>query len=83
MDTIGGVMATPEEFYKPNEQLLENLAKFVRNYRHEHNLTQRQLADMCSFHYKFIQTLETKKRNVSISAFVQLAEGLDTNLATY
>jgi len=76
MDTIGSIMAKAEEQYQPNEQLLENLAKFVRDYRKEHGLTQRELADKCSFHYKFIQTLETKKRNISISAFAQLAEGM-------
>lgn len=79
MDTIGSIMAKAEEQYQPNEQLLENLAKFVRDYRKEHGLTQKALADKCSFHYKFIQTLETKKRNISISAFVQLADGMGIN----
>ncbi len=72
-------MATPEEFFKPNPRLLKNLAAFIKAYRIKHQITQVQLAEQCGFHHKFIQTLETKHRNVSISAFVQLAEGLKIN----
>ncbi len=72
-------MATPEEFFKPNPALLEKLAVFIKDYRMKHRLTQVQLAEQCGFHHKFIQTLETKHRNISISAFVQLAEGLKLN----
>jgi transcriptional regulator with XRE-family HTH domain len=70
-------MAMPEEFYKPNTKLLEAFASYVKAYRKENKLTQRQLADKCGFHYKFIQTLETQHRNISLSAFVQLANGIE------
>jgi transcriptional regulator with XRE-family HTH domain len=70
-------MAKPDSIYQPNEDLLKRLGAFLRSYRKKHGLTQQQLGDMCDFHGKFIQTLETRPRNISISAFVQLAEGLN------
>lgn len=70
-------MAVPEKFYEANEELLTNLSEAVRSYRKKESLTQQKLAEKCGFHYKFIQTLETKRRNISISAFVQLAKGMD------
>lgn len=70
-------MATPEKFYEANEILLTKLSDEIRSYRKKMNLTQQKLAEKCGFHYKFIQTLETKKRNISISAFVQLSKGMD------
>lgn len=69
-------MATPDNFYEANETLLTNLGDEIKSYRKKMNLTQQKLAEKCGLHYKFIQTLETKKRNISISAFVQLAKGL-------
>ncbi len=72
-------MATPEEFFKPNKKLLLSLSRYVKSHRIKQGLTQKELAEQCGFHYKFIQTLETKKRNISISAFIQLAVGLKIN----
>ena len=69
-------MAIPEEFYKSNKKLLENFAAYVKTYRKKHSLTQRQLAEKCKFHYKFIQTLETQHRNISLSTFVQISQGI-------
>ena len=63
-------MATPDNFFKPNEKLLSNLSAFIKDYRKKNGLTQAQLAEKCGFHHKFIQTLETQKRNISISAFI-------------
>ncbi len=69
-------MASPEKFYQPDEKLIQSLSTYLKNYRKEHSLTQVQLAEQCHFHPKFIQTLESKGRNISLSAFVQLAKGL-------
>lgn len=79
MDTMGSIMAKPEQFFQPNSELVDALSKFVKLYRVKHNLTQKELAERCGFHDKFIQTIETQKRNISISAFVQLAEGFKMN----
>jgi transcriptional regulator with XRE-family HTH domain len=69
-------MAKPDNFFKPNENLLRKLSIYVRYYRRENNISQKELAYICNLHPKYIQTLETKTRNVSISTFVQLARGM-------
>jgi transcriptional regulator with XRE-family HTH domain len=70
-------MAMPDQFYKPDKKLLLVLATYIREYRKKHKLTQAQFAELCNFHAKFIQTLEQKHRNISLSAFVQLANGIN------
>jgi len=70
-------MAMPEQFYKPDKKLLEIFALYIKEYRKKHKLTQKQFAELCNFHYKFIQTLERNHRNISLSAFVQLANGIN------
>ncbi len=75
-------MATPDEFFKPNAALLEKLSRQVQAYRKRHAMTQAQLAEACGFHEKFIQSLETRRRNLSLSAFVQLAKGMKISPTT-
>ena len=74
-------MGKAQSFSKPNHHLLGKIGKEVRKLRIGKKLTMEELADMCDLHYKYIQTIEAGKRNVSISVFVAVARALEVEPA--
>ena len=62
-------------------KLLENFGHVIRERRLERNLSQEDLADLCSLHRTYISDVELGKRNVSLSNIGKIASALEVTLS--
>ncbi len=70
-------MPMPEKtLRKPTDALLTILAENIRAHRHAQNLSQEELADLCSLHRTYIGSVERGERNVTLSTLEILANTL-------
>ena len=60
----------------------EKFGKRVKELRKERNISQEELSFRCRLHRNYISDLERGKRNVSLRAINQIAEGLGVSIAT-
>lgn len=59
-----------------SEEIIEKFGHAVREQRLIQNLSQEDLADLCSLHRTYISDIELGKRNVSISNIKRIATAL-------
>ena len=64
-----------------NEELLQELAKKIKNRRNELELSQEKLAEICNFDRTYISLLERAKRNPSYLSLKKLCIGLKIELS--
>jgi len=70
-------------FYKPNQNLLNEVGFTIRILRKRKGLTLEALAKECGLHPKYIQGCETGNRNLSISVLNDIAtKGLGMSIKT-
>jgi len=62
------------------DTLLEKFGHTVREQRLERNLSQEDLADLCSLHRTYISDIELGKRNVSLTNIGKVATALGITL---
>ncbi|MDY4788148.1 MAG: helix-turn-helix transcriptional regulator [Bacilli bacterium] len=60
----------------------EQFGKRVRTLRQNLNVSQDEFAYMCHLHRNYISDLERGRRNVSLRAIKQIADGLGVEIAT-
>lgn len=60
----------------------EQFGKRVRYLRQKIDVSQEELSFRCHLHRNYISDLERGKRNVSLRAISQIAEGLGVTIAT-
>ncbi len=53
---------------KPSQNLVEILAKNIKDYRQSKELSQEKFAEFCGFHRTYIGSVERGERNVSLSS---------------
>ena len=63
------------------DTLLKRFGHVVRERRLERNLSQEDLADLCSLHRTYISDIELGKRNVSLTNIDKVAIALGISLA--
>jgi len=63
------------------DTLLERFGYTVREQRLKGNLSQEDLADLCSLHRTYISDIELGKRNVSLTNIGKVATALDISLS--
>ena len=62
--------------------ILEKIARNIRKYRVENNLSQEELAFKCGLHRTYISLLERKKKNVSILILQRISNSLKIDLTS-
>ena len=60
-------MAKAKTLRQPSEKLTQILADNIREYRHEHGLSQEDFADQCGLHRTYVGSVERGERNVTLS----------------
>ena len=60
-------MAKAKTLRQPSEKLTQILADNIREYRHEHGLSQEDFADQCGLHRTYVGSVERNERNVTLS----------------
>lgn len=63
------------------DTLLERFGQAVRERRLERNLSQEDLAGLCSLHRTYISDIELGKRNVSLTNIDKVAAALGVSLS--
>lgn len=61
-------------------ELRKILASNIREYRHQKNLSQEQLADICGLHRTYIGSVERAERNVTLSTLEALSVALNVTV---
>ena len=64
-----------------SNRLLEKFGHAVRERRIDQNLSQEDLADLCSLHRTYISDIELGKRNISLSNIEKVALALGISLS--
>lgn len=65
---------------KRGTELRKILASNIREYRHQKNLSQEQLADICGLHRTYIGSVERAERNVTLSTLEALSVALNVTV---
>lgn len=65
---------------RPELELLTVLAENIRNFRREKNLSQEELAELCSLHRTYIGSIERCERNLTLASLAVLATALGTSV---
>lgn len=76
-------MAKANTFFKADKELLIFIGQKIRKLRRDKGLTIEELSENCSLNAKYIQSVETGKRNISISALKDLLEGAGSDLEVF
>ena len=77
-------MAKANSFFKPDNHFLITVGNEIRSLRKSQQLTIEQLSAEANLHSKYLQMVETGKRNISIGALEQvLTKGLKVNLGEF
>lgn len=66
--------------HKKHNELRDILAKNIRKYRINKNLSQEALAEVCGLHRTYIGSVERSERNVTLKTLEALAQALDTSV---
>lgn len=61
---------------KPSPEITKILAKNIRSYRREKNLSQEELADICNLHRTYVGAVERGERNVTLSTLEAFSNAL-------
>lgn len=64
-----------------NDAALEELARRVKARREELGLSYRQLTENSDLHFTWVQQLETRTRNPSLTNLLKLAKALEIDVA--
>ncbi|HEX5425436.1 MAG TPA: helix-turn-helix transcriptional regulator [Candidatus Acidoferrales bacterium] len=70
----------PTALRKPSKSLVSTLAENIRRLRHERNLSQEELADICGLHRTYVGSVERAERNVTLSSLEVLAQALGVSV---
>jgi transcriptional regulator with XRE-family HTH domain len=70
----------PTKLRKPSKLLIGTLAENIRRLRHERDLSQEALADICGLHRTYVGSVERGERNVTLSSLELLARALDVSV---
>lgn len=65
---------------KPSKSLIGTLADNVRRLRHDQDLSQEELADICGLHRTYVGSVERGERNVTLSSLEVLANALGVSV---
>jgi len=65
----------------PNQALIEQFGKRIRQLRTERNLSQEQLAELTGFHRTYIGMVERGERNISLSNVGAFAKAFQLSLS--
>ena len=65
---------------KPKRQLTRILAENIRAYRKSNQVSQEELADMCSLHRTYVGSVERGERNVTLRTLETLADALGVSV---
>lgn len=63
------------------ENILNRYGKVIRQIRHQKDISQEALADLCGLHRTYISDIELGKRNVSLENLERIANALDISLS--
>ncbi|EHR6401409.1 helix-turn-helix transcriptional regulator [Vibrio parahaemolyticus] len=66
---------------KPSKKILATLAKNVRRFRLENDMSQELLAEKCGLHRTYIGSIERGERNATLSTLEVLAETFNVSIA--
>ncbi len=66
---------------KPSKKVLTTLAKNVRRFRLERDMSQELLAEKCGLHRTYIGSIERGERNATLSTLEVLAETFNISIA--
>ncbi|MEW6349575.1 MAG: helix-turn-helix transcriptional regulator [Thermodesulfobacteriota bacterium] len=69
-----------KQLRKPTQSILCILARNIRSLRHDRNLSQESLADLCGFHRTYIGSVERCERNVTLSTLEALSDALGVTI---
>jgi len=69
-----------KELRRPSRMMTQILADNIRAFRKVKNLSQEELADMCSLHRTYVGSVERGERNVSLSTLEVLAAALSVTV---
>lgn len=58
-------------------ELRRVLAKNIRTYRHQKDISQERLAEICGLHRTYVGSVERAERNVTLSTLAAFAVALD------
>jgi len=64
----------------PSQSLIGTLAANIRRLRHERNLSQEELADICGLHRTYVGSVERGERNLTLSSLELLAKALSVSV---
>lgn len=62
-------------------ELRQILAENIRAYRHQRNISQEKLAEICGLHRTYVGSVERAERNVTLSTLAILANALDISVS--
>lgn len=65
---------------KPTHNIKKILATNIRRYRHDKNLSQEGLAEICGLHRTYVGSVERGERNVTLSTLEALASALGVSV---
>ena len=71
---------SPAKLRTPSRSLIGTLAENIRRLRHEQNLSQEELADICGLHRTYVGSVERAERNVTLSSLELLAKALGVSV---
>lgn len=71
---------SPAKLRAPSQSLIGTLAENIRRLRHEQNLSQEELADICGLHRTYVGSVERAERNVTLSSLELLAKALGVSV---
>lgn len=71
---------SPAKLRTPSQSLIGTLAENIRRLRHEQNLSQEELADICGLHRTYVGSVERAERNVTLSSLELLAKALGVSV---
>lgn len=65
---------------KPTAKLRRVLAANIRAYRHERDLSQEELAELCDLHRTYVGSVERAERNVTLSTLEAFSAALGVSV---